>query len=423
MRKNKKPKVGIISLGCPRNLVDSEVILGNLKRKGYHIVDVPQADIAIVNTCSFIKEAKEESIETILTLADLKKQGKLKKLIVSGCLPERYSKELVPELKLVDAFTGRLSLEKFPTNRYNLAPKHFTYVKICEGCNNKCSYCVIPKIKGRFKSRPIEEILKEVMLLDKKQTREVNLVGQDITSYGTDIYRQASLTKLLKQLLKNTKNIKWFRLLYTYPAHINDELIDLIAKEKRICKYIDLPIQHTSDRILKLMNRKSSRSEIVSLINKLRKRIPEIAIRTSLIVGFPSETEKEFKELLDFIQKVKFERLGVFMYSKEEGTKAFNFKKQISEKTKRQRLDIIMTKQQEIASKVNSSFLGKRLEVLVDEKAEGQANNLFLGRAQADAPEVDGIVYVYSKSKLKAGDLVNVKITDTYEYDLVGDKV
>ncbi|MFH1656023.1 MAG: 30S ribosomal protein S12 methylthiotransferase RimO [Candidatus Omnitrophota bacterium] len=423
MKKDKKPKVGIVSLGCPRNLVDSEVILGNLKRKGYKIVDIPEADIAIVNTCSFIKEAKEESIETILELADLKKQGKLKKLIVSGCLPQRYSKELIPDLKEIDALTGRLSLNRFPTQRYNLVPKHFAYVKICEGCDNNCSYCVIPKIKGKFKSRPIQEVLREAELLDKKFTKEINIIGQDITSYGIDIYGEPSLTKLLKQLLKHSKNIKWFRLLYTYPAHIDDELMELISKDERICKYIDLPVQHVNDRILKLMNRHTDKRAIISLINKLRKKIPGLAIRTSLIVGFPSETDKEFKELLDFIQEVNFERLGVFMYSKEEGTTAFSFKKQIPDKTKRQRLDIIMTKQQEIAAQVNSRVLGKKMEVLIDEEAENSKDNLFLGRTQADAPEVDGMVYVYSKSKLKPGDLVKVKITDTYEYDLVGDKI
>lgn len=423
MKKNKKPKVGIISLGCPRNLVDSEVILGNLKRKGYKITDIPEADIAIVNTCSFIKEAKEESIETILELADLKKQGKIRKLIVSGCLPQRYVKELIPDLAEVDAFTGRLSLNNFSIHRFNLLPKHFAYVKICEGCNNNCSYCIIPKIKGRFISRPIEEILKEVKLLDKKLVKEINIIGQDITSYGVDIYTESSLAELIKQLLKNTKNIKWFRLLYTYPAHIEDELMELIAKEKRICKYIDLPIQHINDRILKLMNRKTSKKEIISLINKLRKKISGIAIRTSLIVGFPSETEEEFKELLDFIQEVKFERLGVFMYSQEEGTSAYSFKEQIPEKTKRQRLDIIMSKQQEIAAQINSKYLGKELEVLIDEPAENSKDNLFLGRTQADAPEVDGMVYVHSKNKINPGDFVKVKITDTYEYDLVGNKI
>jgi ribosomal protein S12 methylthiotransferase len=259
--------------------------------------------------------------------------------------------------------------------------------------------------------------------LDKKFTKEINIIGQDTTSYGVDIYTEPALTELIKQLLKNAKNIKWFRLLYTYPAHIDDGLIDLIAKEKRICKYIDLPIQHINDRILKLMNRKTSKKEIVSLINKLRNKIPGIAIRTSLIVGFPSETEEEFKQLLDFIQEFKLERLGVFMYSQEEGTRACSFKEQIPERTKRQRLDIIMSQQQEIAAKINSKYLGKESEVLIDEPAENSKDNLFLGRTQADAPEVDGMVYVHSKNKIKPGDFVKVKITDTFEYDLVGDKI
>ena len=423
MKNSSKSKIGIVSLGCPRNLVDSEAILGNLKNKDYKIVDLTQADIAIVNTCSFIKEAKEESIDTILELIDLKKSGKLKKIIVSGCLPQRYKEELKSHLKEVDAFVGRLSLDKFPQERYSLVPKHFTYVKVCEGCDNSCSYCVIPNIKGKFRSRPIEDIIGEIKLKDRQSTKEINIIGQDITLYGTDIYKRPSLTKLLKQTLENTKNIRWFRLLYTYPAHIDDELIELIRKEKRICKYIDLPIQHVNDRILKLMNRKITKEKIVSLIDKLRKRIPGIVIRTSLIVGFPSETEEEFEELLEFVEQTKFERLGVFMYSAEEGTPASKFKKQVPDKIKRQRLDRIMSKQQGIATEINSKYLGKEIEVLIDEKDKNSQDNVFLGRSEGDAPEVDGMVYVHSKEKLEPGDFVRAKITDTYEYDLVGKKL
>lgn len=419
--KAKKPKIGIVSLGCPRNLVDSEVILNNLKKKGFSIVDILKADIAIVNTCSFIKEAKEESIDTILELTELKKQGKISKLIVAGCLPQRYRKELLPHLKEIDAFMGRLSLEHLPADRYSLVPEHFVYLKICEGCDNNCSYCVIPKIKGKFKSRTIEAIIKEVEILDKKKTKELNIIGQDITAYGKDIYGEPSLAKLLREILKHTKNVKWIRLLYTYPLHIDDELIELIRDEKRICKYIDLPIQHINNRILKLMNRRIDSKQIISLIDKLRKNIPDISIRSSLIVGFPSETEEEFKELLDFVKKIKFERLGVFIYSREEDTAAFNFKQQIPEAVKKKRLDIIMSAQRDIAKEINSKFLGRSLEVLIDEKDKESKENLYLGRTQQDTPEVDGLVYVHSKKKLNPGDFVKVKITDTYEYDLVGE--
>jgi len=408
-------------LGCPRNLVDSEVILGNLKNKGYKITDVQAADIAIVNTCCFIKEAKEESIETILELADLKTQGKIKKLIVSGCLPQRYKKELIPHLKEVDAFVGRLSLDNFPKERYNLVPKHFAYLKISEGCNNNCSYCVIPKIKGRFRSRQIEDILGEVKSMDENNTKEINIIGQDVTSYGLDIYKKPSLVRLLKKIISETNNIKWIRLLYTYPNHIDDELVELIAENKKICRYLDLPIQHVNNRILKLMGRKITKEQITSLIKKLRNRIPGIAIRTSLIVGFPSETEEEFQELLAFIGKIKFERLGVFMYSREEDTAAYDFKNQIPQKVKEERLHKIMSMQQVIAQEVNSKYLNTEIEVLIDEKDPKE--NLYLARTEADAPEVDGMVYVHSKDRLNPGDFVKVKIKDTYEYDLDADKV
>jgi len=408
-------------LGCPRNLVDSEVILGNLKNKGYKITDVQAADIAIVNTCCFIKEAKEESIETILELADLKTQGKIKKLIVSGCLPQRYKKELIPHLKEVDAFVGRLSLENFPKERYNLVPKHFAYLKISEGCNNNCSYCVIPRIKGRFSSRPIEDILEEVKSMDKNNTKEINIIGQDVTSYGVDIYKKPFLVRLLKKIISETNNIKWIRLLYTYPNHIDDELIELIAENRKICKYLDLPIQHVNNRILKLMGRKITKERITSLIKKIRNRIPGIAIRTSFIVGFPSETEEEFQELLDFVGQTKFERLGVFMYSREEDTPAYNFNNQVPQRIKEERLHRLMTMQQVIAQETNSKYLNREIEVLIDEKDPKE--NLFLARTEADAPEVDGMVYVHSIDRLNPGDFVKVKIKDTYEYDLVADKV
>jgi len=418
-----KAKIGIISLGCPRNLVDSEKTLGRLREKGYKIVDMQEADIGIVNTCSFIKEAKEESIETILSLIELKKERKLKKVIVYGCLAQHYKEELIPHLKEIDAFVGRISFDGHkPSERYFLTPSHYAYVKISEGCNNACSYCVIPKIKGPLSCNPVDAILSEVRVLDKKGVCEINIIGQDITLYRSDYQKKdIKLLHLLREVVAIVKNIKWIRLLYTHPAHISDDLIDFIARQPRMCKYIDLPIQHINEKILKKMNRKVTKNEIISLIERFRTKIPNLSIRTSVIVGFPGETEDDFNELLGFIQKQKFERLGAFMYSREEGTAAYNFKNQIPEKTKRKRLDIIMKKQQEIASEVNGPFLDKEIEVLIDEK--GSSDNIYLARTQGDAPEVDGLVYVRAKGDLKPGDFVKVKITDTYEYDLVGEQI
>ena len=416
----KKNKIGILSLGCPRNLVDSEQILGRLQQKKYTITDIQNSDIGIVNTCSFIKEAKEESIEAILGLIELKKKGNLKKIIVYGCLPQRYKEELIPHLKEIDAFVGRISFDDYYSECYSLTPKHYAYIKISEGCKNACSYCIIPKIKGNFTSRSPDSILNQIKKIDKKGASELNIIGQDITSYGTDLSRDSQLLDLLKQIVRIVKNIKWIRLLYTHPAHIDNNLIDFMAKESKVCKYIDLPIQHINDKILKRMNRKVSRKEIISLIKKLKAKIPSLTIRTSVIVGFPTETENDFNELLDFIQEQRFQRLGAFMYSKEEGTAAYNFKDQIPQKIKQHRLDIIMKAQQKIASQINKSLLNKKIEVLIDEK--GSSDNIYLARTQGDAPEVDGLVYVHAKNKLKPGDFIKVRITDTYEYDLVGEQ-
>ncbi|MFC1703700.1 30S ribosomal protein S12 methylthiotransferase RimO [Candidatus Omnitrophota bacterium] len=413
--------IGIISLGCPRNLADSERILTRLKAKGFKLVDIKDADTAIINTCSFIKEAKEESIDMILDVIDLKKRGKIKKIIVAGCLPQRYKTELASHLKEVDAFVGRLSLENYLPKKYSLVPKHFSYVKISEGCRNKCTYCVIPSIKGKFVSRSIDSILKEIRFLETQGAKEINVIGQDITSYGSDCDNSAGLTDLLKKIIKTTKKISWIRLLYMHPSHITKDLIELIAKEKKMCKYIDLPLQHINDTILKRMNRKVTKVEVVKLITLVRKAIPGVVLRTSFIVGFPGETEAAFKELLNFMKEVKFERLGAFMYSREEDTPAYSFKNQIPEKIKKQRYEALMLCQQEIATEINRQFLKKELEILIDEK--GQGGGVYLGRTQCDAPEVDGIVYVRSKKRLKPGDFVRGKIVDTHEYDLVAQKL
>jgi ribosomal protein S12 methylthiotransferase len=413
-------KVGVINLGCARNLVDSQNILGRLKKQGHRIVEVEKADIAIVNTCSFIEEARKESIDTILDLVELKNQGKLKKVIVAGCLAQRYGKELVNELKGVDAFIGTPSLSRdAQPEQYLLTPQHFAYVKICESCFNACSFCAIPKIKGKFVSRTIESIVKEIQVLDGKGVREINIIGQDITAYGMDIYREKSLAKLLKELVKVTKNIQWIRLLYAFPAHVTDELIDVIASEPKITPYIDIPLQHISDPILKAQNRNITTQGTKDLISKMRTRIKDGFIRTTFIVGMPGETEEQFQELMDYVRTSKFERVGVFVYSKEEDTAAFAMPGHVPAATKRRRMNELMALQQEISKGVQESFVGRTLRVLIDEKQEG-AKDTYLGRSQYDAPEVDGVVFVSSAKPLKTGDFVDVRITDAYEYDLAG---
>lgn len=413
-----KSKVGILSLGCPRNLVDSENILGRINSKGYSIVDTDKADIAIINTCAFIDDAKRESIEAILDLIELKKEGRLKKIIVYGCLPQRYKNELRKEIPEVDAFIGKISLNH-EIKRFPITPKHYVYLKICEGCINNCSFCVIPKIKGKFTSLDIDSLLKKMETFDRDNVSEVNIIGQDITGYGIDLYTEIRLAEVIEKLVKKAKHIGWIRLLYLYPNRITDQLLKLIRDEPKICKYVDLPVQHINGRILKLMNRNTSKYNILKLIERVRKIMPTIALRTSVITGFPSETEKEFKELLNFIKEVRFERLGAFVYSREEGTVAYNMNNQIPYKVKQERLNKIMSLQQKVSADINKKFLGRTLDILIDEK-EGKN---YLGRSQYDAPEVDGLVYVNSRKELKPGDFVKVKITDTLEYDLVGEAI
>lgn len=416
-------KVGVINLGCARNLVDSQMILGRLKKNGHRIVDIEHADIAIVNTCSFIEDARKESIDTILELIELKKQGKIKKVIVAGCLAQRYGKDLVKELKDVDAFVGTPSLNRddMPT-QHLLTPKHFAYVKICESCFNACSFCAIPKIKGKFVSRSIESIVKEVQGLDRQGVKEVNIIGQDITAYGMDIYRQKSLAKLLKQMCAGLQNIQWIRLLYAFPAHVTDELIDVMAAEPKITPYIDIPLQHISDPLLKSMNRNITTQGTKDLIAKMRDKVKGGFIRTTFIVGMPGETEEHFQELMQYVRESRFERVGVFVYSKEEDTAAHDMPGHVPAQTKRRRMNELMKLQQGISQEIQQSFVGRTLRVLIEDKQEG-AQDAYLGRSQYDAPEVDGCVYVRSTGALKAGDFVDVKITDAYEYDLAGEVI
>ncbi len=414
-------KVGLVNLGCARNLVDAQVMLAQLKKDGNRIVDLNQAEVAIVNTCAFIEEAKRESIDAILDLIELKKQGKLKKVIVAGCLAQRYGHELAKELKEVDAFVGitRLNRTEVP-EQVSLTPSHFAYVKICESCFNSCSFCAIPGIKGKFVSRVMDSILKEIHLLDQRGVKEINIIGQDITAYGMDIYREKRLAQLLREIAKATRQIQWIRLLYTFPAHVTDELIDVMAQEEKVCKYIDIPLQHISNHLLKSMNRHITKQETISLLNKIRSRIPGGVIRTTFIVGLPGEREEDFCELQQFLQDFQFERVGVFVYSREEDTPAYHFSPQVSEQTKKKRMNILMKDQQKISREALKGFIGQRLQVLIEEQVTEEANT-YLGRSQYDAPEVDGLVYVHSHQDLKPGDFVPVAITDAYEYDLVGE--
>ena len=411
-----KQTIGIVALGCPRNLVDAEALAGRLNFKDYSIVeDVAQAQVVLVNTCAFIQEAKRESIDAILDLIELKKQGKLKKIIVYGCLAQRY-KNLAKELPEVDAFVGTLGLNH-ESKRFALTPKHYAYLKICEGCVNQCSYCIIPKIKGGLESLDEQTVISKVKHFNRQKISELNIIGQDITGFGMDTCGQSQLTGLLKKIISHAPQIGWVRLLYLNPQRVTDELLKLIAGSAKVCKYIDLPIQHINNRILKLMHRGITSQQITALIRKIRAAIPGVYLRTSLIVGFPSETEKEFNELLEFIQEVKFDRLGAFIYSREEGTAAYNFKGQITQPLKQQRFDRVMAAQRQIAAAANAKFLGKTISVLVEEKQDGA----YIGRSQGDAPEVDGVVYINTQQPLKTGKFVQVKITDTLEYDLVGE--
>ena len=413
-------KVGVINLGCARNLVDAQMMLGRLKKNGHRIVEADQAQTVIVNTCSFIEEARKESIDTILDLIELKKTGKIKKVIVAGCLAQRYGKSLAQEFPEVDAFVGTptLSRDNMP-QQLQLTPQHFAYVKICESCFNACSFCAIPKIKGKFISRTIESVVKEVKELDAQGVKEINIIGQDITAYGMDLYRQKSLARLLKELAGVIKNIEWIRLLYAFPSHVTDELIEVMAQEPRICKYIDMPLQHISDHILLEQNRNITTQQTIELIRKIRTAMPQGFVRTTFITGLPGETSDDFEQMRAFVRDFRFERAGVFVYSKEEGTKAAEMPGQVPEKTKKARLDTLMQDQRAISKEIQQSFVGRTLKVLIEEK-EKDSQDTYIGRSEYDAPDVDGVVYVRSKNVLKAGDFVYVKITDAYEYDLAG---
>ena len=431
-------KIFFISLGCARNLVDSEFALNRLIEAGFQIQDGPEsADIAVVNTCGFIRDAKEEAIDIILDLIQLKKEGKLKKIIVGGCLSQRYKKELLKELPEVDAFLGinwddiisvlgglnhggnilnireEKKLLPFINKKLSLTPPHYAYLKISEGCSHRCSYCSIYQIKGPLRSREFAEIVQEARMFVQNGVKEINIVAQDSTSYGMDIKGAFGISDLLKAL-NDIPGDFWIRLLYTHPEMISDDLISCFKELPKLCRYMDMPLQHINGRILKAMRRNRGRREIYGLIQRLRKEIKEICIRTTFIVGFPGEEDEDFKELINFIKEIEFERLGCFIYSREEGTDAFDFPHQVSEQEKNSRFDILMKTQNQIAKKVNQKFQGRRMRVLVDEEEK----DYYIGRTSCDAPEVDGVVYIDNGAEITAGDFVDVVIKDSVEYDL-----
>ncbi len=439
-------KIGMISLGCPKNLTDTEVILGKLVQAGYQITNNEKnADVLIINTCAFIKPAIDEALAEIKRAAKLKERGFIKYIVVAGCLPQRFKNDIC-DIRKVDAFIGSGSIDKivklidtiqFPrqprvivsnngsclfdseTPRIKTTPKHYAYIKIADGCDNKCTYCTVPKIRGPYKSRQMTDLIKEAETLAKAGVAELILVAQDTTYWGKDLYGKYMLPKLLKRLCR-IKGIKWIRLMYTHPAHFTDELIRLIAKEDKICKYLDLPIQHTCDKILRLMGRRVSRRKILSLITKIRRSVPGIALRTSLIVGFPGEKNKDFSQLLNFIQKERFERLGIFTYSPESGTPGALLRGQVPEGIKKSRYHQAMRLQNRISREQNKRITGKMIEVLIDRKANGT----LVGRTSADAPEIDGSVFITlpsgRKKEFSPGEIVRVKITKAQAYDLFG---
>lgn len=438
-------KIALESLGCSKNLMDAEIMTGILKEKGYEFVEeFDEANIIIVNTCGFIRDAKQESIDTIVELSQLKEVGKLKYLIVTGCLAQRYADELLEEIPEIDAIVGtgnfmniseiidRLESEKNVTEigniefafdetlpRYVSTPEHMAYLKIGEGCSNHCTYCIIPKLRGKYRSRKIEDIVEEAKTLAAEGVKELVVIAQDTTRYGEDLYGEAKLAELLEELA-GIEGIKWIRIMYSYPESITEKLIDVIAAHDNICSYFDMPIQHASNRVLKRMNRRTSKEDIRSKVEMIRSKIPDAVIRTTVIVGFPGETEEDLEELIDFMKEIKFDRLGAFAYSREEDTPADRMDGHMDEEIKEERRDRVMMVQQAISEEINQKREDKVFEVLIEEEAE---DGVYVGRTQGDAEEIDSVVYVNSDEELEIGSFVNVYITEAMEYDLIGDVV
>lgn len=438
-------KVGMVSLGCPKNQMDAELMLAKLEAAGYQITaESGLSDVVIINTCGFIEDAKQESIDNILEFAQLKKEGRIKGIIVTGCLAERYQQELVRELpecdgvlglgangdivEAVEKVTAGESLHRFPPkecwslegDRLQTTPHFFAYLRIADGCDNRCAYCAIPYIRGGLRSRPMENILAEAEKLVADGVKELVLVAQDTTVYGTDLTGEYRLPALLSALCR-IDGLRWIRLLYCYPEHITDELLDVMAREEKVLPYMDLPLQHASGNVLRAMNRKGDRASLTALIKRIRERVPGITLRTTVMTGFPGETEADFEELCAFIQEAQFERLGCFAYSAEEGTPAAQMPDQIPEEEKARRRDIVMEEQSRISDRHNEALVGKTLTVLVesfDKYAE-----CWFGRSEGDAPDIDGKVFFVPVGRVKPGDLVQVNVTDTMDWDLIGEMV
>ena len=437
-------KILFISLGCDKNLADSEEMLGLLTGSGHEIVDSEEeADAIVVNTCCFIHDAKEESVNTILEMAEYKTSGSCKVLIVTGCMAQRYKEEIIQEIPEVDAVLGTTSygdivkalneaqagnvfqefrdindLPEDSGRRVITTGGHFGYLKIAEGCDKHCTYCIIPSLRGKFRSVPEERLLKQAEYMASQGVKELILVAQETTVYGTDLYGKKTLHILLKKLCQ-IKGIRWIRILYCYPEEIYDELIQVMKEEKKICHYLDLPIQHASDRILRRMGRRTSKAQLVDIITKLRREIPDIVLRTSLITGFPGETEEDHQELMEFVDEMEFDRLGVFTYSPEEGTPAETMEGQVPEELKEERRDEIMELQQEISLEKGDSRIGQELFVMIEGKVSGES--AYIGRTYGDAPKVDGYIFVQTGELLVTGDFAKVKVTGALEYDLIGE--
>ncbi len=435
-----------VSLGCDKNLVDSEVMLGILASRGHRMVDGERdADVIVVNTCCFIHDAKEESIQTILEMADYKKEGMLKALIVTGCLAQRYQKEIFAEIPEVDAVLGTASYEKIaeaidkalageqsmylkdmnalpvPEGRRMLTTGgHYAYLKIAEGCDKHCTYCIIPKIRGDYRSVPMERLVQEAEELAGAGVRELILVAQETTLYGKDLYGEKSLHKLLRNLCK-IDGLRWIRILYCYPEEIDENLIQVMKEEPKICHYLDLPIQHASDEILRRMGRRTTKDQLAAIIDRLREEIPDIALRTTLITGFPGETKEQHEELLSFVNEMEFDRLGVFTYSQEEDTPAAGLPDQIPEEVKGDRQAELMELQQEIAFDLAEDMIGREITVMVEGRVAGE--NAYVGRTYMDAPNVDGLIFIDTEEEMMSGDFARVRVTGALEYDLIGELI
>ncbi len=437
-------KILFISLGCDKNLVDTEVMLGLLASRGYQMTDdETEADVIVINTCCFIHDAKEESIQNILEMAEYRKQGKVKALIVTGCLAERYRQEILDEIPEVDEVLGASAFDRIldvvdralagersvmlsdvdalplpDTRRLVTTGGHFAYLKIAEGCDKHCTYCIIPKIRGSYRSIPMERLIQEAEDLASQGVRELIIVAQETTVYGRDIYGEKKLPELIRRLCQ-ISGLRWIRILYCYPEEITDELIQTMKEEKKVCHYLDLPIQHASDGILKRMGRRTSKQELIDIITKLRKEIPDICLRTTLITGFPGETEEQHEELMDFVDEMEFDRLGVFTYSPEEGTPAAEMADQIDEEIKLERQAELMELQQEIAFDKAEQMVGREILVMIEGKVADE--NAFVGRTYRDAPNVDGLIFINTDEELLSGDFARVKVTGALDYDLIGE--